>query len=157
MGAILRTVIAFSNGSGGQIIIGVDDDKTIVGVDQDPLELEERLSSSIYDSISPIPSVFFQTIAIQDKILFKNQSAVRTEQTLLSSDKRAGKGELCTGGFHKPGCGPVGADRVASAGDEQEPRRRDRNALWLRYFFHAGSGQVFELARAQNRTGCEPP
>ncbi len=71
MGGILRTVIAFSNGSGGQIIIGVEDDKTIVGVDQDPLEIEERLSSAIYDSISPIPSVFFQTIAIQDKILFK--------------------------------------------------------------------------------------
>ena len=68
---ILRTVVAFSNSSGGEIIIGIDDDKNLVGIDHDPFELEERLASSIYDKISPIPGVFFQTITYRQHILFK--------------------------------------------------------------------------------------
>lgn len=68
---ILRTVVAFSNGSGGEIIIGIDDDQNIVGIEHDPFELEERLASSIYDRISPIPGVFFQTITHKQHILFK--------------------------------------------------------------------------------------
>lgn len=68
---ILRTVIAFCNGSGGEIIIGVDDDRTILGIDYDPFELEERLASSIYDRISPVPGVFFQTITLDQRVLFR--------------------------------------------------------------------------------------
>ncbi len=50
--------------------LGVDDDRTVVGVQDDPFILEERLSSVIYDSISPTPNVFFQTnIDFQKKIL----------------------------------------------------------------------------------------
>ncbi len=68
---ILHTIIAFSNGSGEELIIGIDNSNNIVGIDDDPLELEERLSSTIYDNIIPIPSVFFQTIYIKEKILLK--------------------------------------------------------------------------------------
>ena len=56
---LLRTVTAFSNGSGGEILIGVDDNRKLIGIDQDPFELEERLASSIHDRISPVPGVFF--------------------------------------------------------------------------------------------------
>ncbi|MCA1793873.1 MAG: ATP-binding protein [Desulfobacteraceae bacterium] len=51
---IVKTVVAFSNGSGGEIIIGVDDDRNLIGIDQDPFDLEERLASSIP---SPSPAV----------------------------------------------------------------------------------------------------
>ncbi|WP_028573654.1 RNA-binding domain-containing protein [Desulfonatronovibrio hydrogenovorans] len=69
--SILRTVIAFSNGSGGEIIIGIDDDRNIIGIDQDPFDLEERLASSIHDRIAPVPGVFFQTISIDRNVLFR--------------------------------------------------------------------------------------
>ena len=59
---LLRTVIAFSNGSGGEILIGVDDNRKLIGIDQDPFELEERLASLIHDRISPVPGVFFVKI-----------------------------------------------------------------------------------------------
>jgi predicted HTH transcriptional regulator len=68
---ILRTVIAFSNGSGGEIIIGVADDRKLIGIDQDPFEIEERLASSIHDRISPVPGVFFQTVSIDQHVIFR--------------------------------------------------------------------------------------
>lgn len=50
---IVKTVIAFANTAGGHIIIGVEDkSKKIVGI-TNPLAEEERLASTINDSISP--------------------------------------------------------------------------------------------------------
>ncbi len=45
LASILGTIMAFSNGSGGEIIIGVAEDKQLVDLQQDPFELEERLAS----------------------------------------------------------------------------------------------------------------
>jgi len=66
----LKTVVAFANGAGGNIYVGVNDDRTITGIKEEPFELEEKLASIIYDSISPIPNVFFQTTAFEDKVIF---------------------------------------------------------------------------------------
>jgi ATP-dependent DNA helicase RecG len=49
---LLRTVVALANSAGGQILIGVDDEHRVVGVD-DPLATEERLASLIADSVIP--------------------------------------------------------------------------------------------------------
>jgi len=67
---LLKTVVAFANGSGGHIYVGVNDDRTVTGIKDEPLDLEEKLSSIIYDSISPIPNAFFQTAAFEDKTIF---------------------------------------------------------------------------------------
>ena len=67
---LLKTIVGFSNGSGGHIYIGVNDDRSVCGIKEEPFELEQRLSSLIYDSIAPIPAVFYQTISIEDKIVF---------------------------------------------------------------------------------------
>lgn len=71
LGGILRTVVAYCNGSGGEIIIGVDDDRNLIGIDQDPFEMEERLANSIHDRVSPVPGVFFQTVSIDQYVLFR--------------------------------------------------------------------------------------
>ncbi len=49
---ILKTLVAFSNSAGGQLLIGIDDGRKVVGVDR-PLDDEERLCNLIADSISP--------------------------------------------------------------------------------------------------------
>jgi len=67
---LLKTVVAFANGAGGHIYVGVNDDRTVTGIKEEPFDLEEKLSSIIYDSISPIPNLFFQTSALEDKIIF---------------------------------------------------------------------------------------
>lgn len=50
---ILRTLVAFANTAGGTLVIGMDDDRTVVGV-ADPLREEERLANSIADGIRPV-------------------------------------------------------------------------------------------------------
>ena len=67
---LLKTVVAFANGAGGHIYIGVNDDRTITGIKEEPFDIEEKLASIIYDSISPITNVFFQTVTFKDKLIF---------------------------------------------------------------------------------------
>jgi predicted HTH transcriptional regulator len=50
---IIRTVVAFSNGAGGTIIIGVDDRKRSVRGVPDPTRTEELLANLISDRIQP--------------------------------------------------------------------------------------------------------
>ncbi len=57
---LLRTLVAFANGAGGILIIGVKDgDKTVVGV-TDVTKEEERLANLISDSIQPplVPEIY---------------------------------------------------------------------------------------------------
>src|SRR5690554_6662676 len=63
-GPLLKTLVAFANTAGGQLIIGITDDGAVVGVD-DPLAEEERLASLIADSIAPrlLPSIELLTVA----------------------------------------------------------------------------------------------
>ena len=49
---IRKTVIAFANSEGGTIYIGVDDDGTVVGIDNIGDEML-RLSNMIRDAIKP--------------------------------------------------------------------------------------------------------
>ena len=63
-------MVAFANCAGGNIYIGVNDDRTVIGIKEEPFELEEKLTSIIYDAISPIPNVFFQTVAFENKVIF---------------------------------------------------------------------------------------
>ena len=56
--SIVKTIIAFSNTAGGKLIIGVSDDRAVVGVaDDDIFELKDRLSSLIFDDIVEVISV----------------------------------------------------------------------------------------------------
>ena len=46
--AIGRTLCAFANGVGGLLVLGVDDDRTVVGVGADPDDVQERLTSLLH-------------------------------------------------------------------------------------------------------------
>ena len=49
IGALARAVCAFANGSGGLLVVGVDDNGTLVGVSKDPEAVQERLTSLLHD------------------------------------------------------------------------------------------------------------
>ena len=60
---VLRTVVAFANSAGGRLVIGVADDRSVVGVD-DPVTAEMRLADLITDSIRPqlLPTIELITL-----------------------------------------------------------------------------------------------
>ncbi len=50
---IMKTLVAFANTSGGSLIIGVDDNKKVLGV-EDVLAMEEKITSCVADNIVPL-------------------------------------------------------------------------------------------------------
>ena len=68
--SIVKTVISFSNTSGGKLIIGVSDERKIVGIDEENIfELQDKISSLIFDSCYPniLPEIY--TLNIEGKLL----------------------------------------------------------------------------------------
>lgn len=59
----LRKVVAFANSAGERLVIGVNDDGSVTGV-EDPLAEEERITSLITDRISPqlVPGIDLVTL-----------------------------------------------------------------------------------------------
>ena len=55
---LLKTLVAFANTAGGCLLVGVDDQRQVLGIAQ-PLDEEERLINLIADAISPrlVPNV----------------------------------------------------------------------------------------------------
>ncbi len=68
--SIAKTVVSFSNTSGGKLLIGVNDKREITGIeDMDIFELQEKLTSIIHNSCYPdiIPEIY--TTNIEDKLI----------------------------------------------------------------------------------------
>lgn len=65
---LMKTVVAFANTAGGRLIIGVGDDREIVGL-KAPLDEEERLRSLISDSIAPHLFSNIELVTINDTTL----------------------------------------------------------------------------------------
>jgi len=63
--SIAKTAIAFSNTSGGKLIIGVNDKREIVGIDDEEIfELQDKIASIIFDSCYPniLPEIYILNI-----------------------------------------------------------------------------------------------
>ncbi len=63
--ALAKTLVAFANTAGGKLIIGVDDQRGLIGLgDVDIFELKDRVSSIIYDYCAPtlLPEIYIENI-----------------------------------------------------------------------------------------------
>ena len=65
---VLQTIIAFANGSGGNLVFGIDDNRKVIGVEH-PFELEEQISNMVFDSISPNIRIDAIFVTEEDKTL----------------------------------------------------------------------------------------
>ena len=68
--SIAKTIIAFANTSGGKLVIGVSDDREIIGISEDNIfEVQDKIASIIFDSCAPniLPEIY--TININGKLL----------------------------------------------------------------------------------------
>jgi ATP-dependent DNA helicase RecG len=69
---ISKTIISFSNGAGGKLIIGVNDKGEITGVSEDEvLEIPDKISNIVYDSCYPaiIPEIYIENIKGKNVII----------------------------------------------------------------------------------------
>lgn len=66
--SLLKTVSAFANFHDGRIVIGINDDKTLIGVDN-PEELRLNIENSINDNLEPCPYYEISTKTIDDKTI----------------------------------------------------------------------------------------
>ena len=68
----MKTIVAFSNGDGGRLIIGVNDDREVVGVDQTAVfTMIDKITNAISDSCEPliIPDIAPQAVGDQTVIV----------------------------------------------------------------------------------------
>jgi len=68
--SIAKTVIAFSNTSGGKLIVGINNQREVVGIDDKEIfELQDKIASSLADSCHPniLPEIY--TLHIHGKIV----------------------------------------------------------------------------------------
>ena len=83
----MKTIVAFSNGDGGRLIIGVNDDREVVGVDQAAVfTMIDKITNAISDSCEPliIPDIAPQ--AVGDKtVIVVEISAGRQRPYYLKS------------------------------------------------------------------------
>lgn len=65
---LLKTLVAFANSAGGRLVLGVTDDRKVIGVTS-PLDEEERLCNIISDSIAPrlVPNI--ELVTYENKTL----------------------------------------------------------------------------------------
>lgn len=93
---IVKIIIGFCNLYGGRLVLGVDDNREIVGIQEDTVDqITESLHRSIYESCTPliIPSIHSQRI--DDKvILFIEVSSGMTKPYYLTSEGM-NKGTYC--------------------------------------------------------------
>lgn len=67
---IAKTVVAFANTSGGCLLICVDDDGSLLGIDESSiLELEDRIYASLFEQISPTVNPDIYALNLEGKIL----------------------------------------------------------------------------------------
>lgn len=63
---IVKDFVAFGNTAGGSILIGIDDDRNVVGLD-DPQGTEEAVSTAIYSSTEPTQRPLISMMTHEDK------------------------------------------------------------------------------------------
>lgn len=97
----MKTIIGFANTYGGQIIVGVDNDRNIVGVPENRVDsLIDDLTRSIYDSIAPslYPSIY--TKRFGEKLVVIIDIAEGSQKPYHFSAKRMSEGTYVRLGSH---------------------------------------------------------
>lgn len=143
---IKKTVIAFANTNGGKIYIGIEDDGTVVGV-EDIDETMLKCTNTLRDSIKPDVTLF-STCSVED-IDGKNIVVLEIQKGTASPYYIASKGIRPEGVFFRQGASTVPATETAilkmikeTDGDEYEDVRSLNQDLTFAYAI-----KEFEKAR----------
>ncbi|MGE4502618.1 MAG: RNA-binding domain-containing protein [Thiomicrospira sp.] len=66
---LAKTLIAFANTAGGKLVIGVDNQRQILGIEDDEFEMMDKIASMVHELCQPslMPSIYLETL--QNKTL----------------------------------------------------------------------------------------
>lgn len=87
----LKSVVSFSNTSGGTIYIGIEDGtKKVVGINEDRGLLEEKIVNAINESVDPRPEIdlTFKTITNKSVVELKVNKGSNTPYYLIEGNKK---------------------------------------------------------------------
>lgn len=61
---LAKTLVAFANTSGGKLVIGVDDQRQVVGVPGNEFDLMDQIASMLYSQCQPtlLPNIYLETL-----------------------------------------------------------------------------------------------
>jgi len=116
---VVKDVCAFANTSGGMVVIGVDDDGSVAGLDDPQLD-EERLMSAVSDGLEPRPTVQVRHASADGKPVILASLAFQAGPVHVK-----GKGEE-QGTYGRYGS----TSRVVDAGRLAELRRYKESRTW---------------------------
>ena len=103
---IKKEIIAFANCDGGKLYIGVQDDGTVVGVD-DPDGVSLQISNMVRDAIKPDVTMFvhYKTIEENGKDIVAVDIQRGTDRPYYLAEKRdAARRRLCQAGLFFGSC-----------------------------------------------------
>jgi ATP-dependent DNA helicase RecG len=87
---IVKCFVALGNTAGGWVVVGVDDDRNVVGL-EDPQGVEQAISNAIYDSTEPPqrPRIMFATHEEKEVVLVDAQFFQGAEPLKLKEGEHA--------------------------------------------------------------------
>ncbi len=85
---MLKTLMAFANTAGGRLIVGVDDDRRVVGV-ADPLDEEERICSLIAELRRMAEGIAFDELPMAE--LSADDLDLLSMKSPFNRDRKLGK------------------------------------------------------------------
>lgn len=89
---LAKTLVAFANVSGGKLIIGVDDQRKVVGIQGDEFELMDQISSMVHSQCLPtlLPSIYLETIDNKTLLIVQVSRGSQLPYYLKSKGRDAG-------------------------------------------------------------------
>jgi len=73
---VMKSVCAFANGNGGSLLVGVDDDRELVGLEPRAIDrLKDQLTQMVSSWVDPRPAIDFQVLPVpeSDRVVLEMQ------------------------------------------------------------------------------------
>lgn len=85
---ISKTLVAFANADGGELIIGIEDDSSVTGIPHKDIDIQKMLKAyrTHVHTTTPLPEVKHIKIEYKEKILLYFQTSKSTETIHLTSE-----------------------------------------------------------------------
>lgn len=149
---VLRTVVAFANSAGGRLVIGVVDDRSVVGVD-DPVTAEMRLADLITDSIRPQLLPTIELITLDGRtVLVANVPVGGQRPYYLKEAGRYGGAYVRLGSSNRRATRLLTDDLARGGGGLADLRSADQPAGRYRRHRPAGAGAASRPAHRRGGT-----